>query len=133
MRALIIATTLMVFACSSEQDDCLLHSQCASKEQCIEGRCVLPVDAGRPDVGKPDIGPDAAVRDAAQLDVMAQDTQAMDVGGLIDAHSADGGHLDVMSDDGSIGSADAGLMRTDTTTDRGDAIVPLFDVSSPRD
>ena len=64
---------------------------------------------------------------------MAQDARAMDVVGVIDAHWADAGRLDVMSDDVSMSWTDAGLMRTDTTTDRSDVIAPLLDVSSPRD
>ena len=73
-----------------------MHSQCAARQQCVEGRCTVPVDAGRPEAGPDATLPDAASLDAAASDAIALDAVHSDVIHLDTAAADSGAQLDAM-------------------------------------
>ena len=143
MRILVLVSVLGVLSCSGEQGDCLLHSQCPARQQCVEGRCAVLMDAGRPEAG-----PDASTPDATTLDILVPDThtpdaffpdtmlmdvQAADSATIVDATIVDTLHLDGSSDDVRLDQPDAGAVRSDAGRGQGDTIVPMIDGGSPGD
>ena len=143
LRILALVSGLSVLSCSVEQGDCLLHSQCPARQQCVEGRCAVPMDAGRPEAGPDasafdattfDIGrSDTHTPDAFTLDTMLMDAQAADSAPKADATIIDTLHLDSSSDDVHFDQLDAGAVRSDAGQGQADTIIPMIDGGSPGD
>jgi hypothetical protein len=125
--------------CDVGEKACLLHSHCASAEQCLEGLCVSPpepVDVGKVEAGPIEAGPvdsgsnagdDVGVASDAAADVGSGDTAPSTLDGPLvdssprDSNSSDGAMTDLLSPLGDSGlvsdvlAADAGRLG-DTLT-----------------
>jgi hypothetical protein len=113
--------------CDVGEKACLLHSHCASAEQCLEGLCVSPpepVDVGEAEAGPVDsgsnAGDDVGVASDAADDVGSGDAAPTILDGplvdssLRDSNSSDGAMTDLLSPLG-----DSGLVSDVLATDAG--------------
>ncbi len=140
LRTLVLLVGVGLSACSDQQGDCLVHSQCAAKQQCVEGRCTVPVDAGRPEAGPDATVPDAASLDAAASDATALDAVHSDVINLdmavadsqvaLDAMILDAIATDIATHDVHWVRPDAGAVVGDASPAPADGAVPTFDGGS---
>ena len=122
----LLGLLLVVVGCEAETKDCLLHSQCATAEQCIDGRCTLPPtppDTGRAEAGPTDASPnDASLAEAGPIDASLADAVPLLDGNLRldgalvndvalgDSAVQDGSQPTDISlpEDGGLGSSDGG-------------------------
>ena len=127
LRIVLASVCLWTLACAAEPEECLLHSQCAVRARCVQGRCVIAspppvVDAGAPDTrGDASIG-DAGHVDASLSDVLLGDAAHPEAGHVGDAgNEVDGGHLsDASAGDAFDGSPDANARGGDGPAPRRD-------------
>ena len=129
LRTLVLITAVALNGCSGEPGDCLLHSQCSARQQCLDGRCTVPIDAGLPEAGPDAATPDAIVEDVGLMDAQATDAepQSVDSGGLSDATRLDTAPMDSSVLDATNPQRDGALVIGDATHDHADVVQPMVD------
>ena len=127
VRIVLASVWLWMLACAAEPEECLLHSQCAVRARCVQGRCVIASPLPVVDAGVPDTGGDASIGDAGHVDaslsdVLLGDAAHPEAGHVGDAGGeVDGGHLS----DASVGDVVDG--SPDASADGSDGPAPRRD------
>jgi len=125
LKTLLVITAVALNGCSGEPGDCLLHSQCSARQQCVDGRCTVPIDAGLPEAGPDAATPDAIVADVGLMDAQAMDAepQTVDSGTPSDATALmDSSVLDTTNP-----QRDGALVIGDASHDHADVVQPMVD------
>ena len=129
LRTLVLVMAVVLNGCSGAPGDCLLHSQCSARQQCVDGRCTVSIDAGQPEAGSDAAALDATIADGGLIDAQGTDAepQIIDSGkpsdaALLDTTSMDGSNLDTAHP-----QRDGGLVIGDSSHDHVDVAQPMVD------